>query len=105
MFENSCTRKFVMIAKKQLTNLSQYDSKLILDFFKKIQDLETAYQKHLKNESILTGRNVQNEFEDGLQEIVEHIQSYVIKIESIKGKLDSVNKRLQNLKDRKSNHL
>ena len=39
MFKHSLCRKFVLIAKKEMGNLSVYDNKLMQEFFKKVQEL------------------------------------------------------------------
>lgn len=39
MFENRLAKKFVLIAKKEVLNLSVYDSRLVNDFLKRVQEL------------------------------------------------------------------
>ena len=48
MISSQQAKKFVLIAKKEMSHLSAYDSKLMLEFFRKIQELESAYSKNEK---------------------------------------------------------
>ena len=45
MFDSKLSKKFALIAKKEIANLSVYDSRLIQDFLKRIQELESLYNK------------------------------------------------------------
>ena len=45
MFEEKLAKKFSLIVKKELNNLNHYDSRLLQEYLKKIQELETSYNK------------------------------------------------------------
>ena len=83
MFEGLLAKKFALIIKKELNNLSHYDIRLVQEYLKRIQELETSFAKVEQKQDRKDDELTTEDYFKRVEEKVEKIQQLTIKIEKI----------------------